>query len=687
LTLIAIILLLGVICGFIYSSAPRKYTSVATIRIQPSNSSALELSASQALSGGSGSDEKINSELAIMQGRTILLKVAQDLNLTENPDFWGKKKVPKMNLSEPKTRDLVMRRMAAILVFTRQPKSDIIQIICTTTSPLLSAEIANSVTNAYIARIFQVRYGSTERVSTWLVGQLNDLKDQVERDQEQLVDLQGKLGVLGLDQKSNAYLLADSLEGMTKASSDATIERIVAEAKLRVLSESDPNLIESEQPLLQGPQQQVGLLQTLRASQAEAAAAYANLAAKFGSGYPDVKQAKARLDELNKAVKTEEQRILNQAKTSYSAAASNEKMTSSVLNDLKTKAFTSHDNMVRYVVLQRQYDADRLLYESLMQRLRVAGINAGLESAQVDIIDLADISSIARRPLPYERFLICVIASLFFGIVLSIVVDRMDTRLRKPEEAERALHIPLLAVLHRFSSEIPRGSFEELMTGAYAEGQQLLRSSVLMSRADRPPNSILVTSALPGEGKSTVSRGMAAMLAMHGARVLLIDGDLHKPAQSKALKLQPLRGLSDLLTSSMEPAEVIVPVENVPGLDLLPAGRTPPQPATLLSSDKMRDVVEKMKAVYDFIVIDSPPVLRVSDTVLCVPLVEAVVLIVRENAADVKAVRQTLNLVRRGGANVIGFAMNATTGQGSAYYSYYNEYGNYGSVEEPGSSA
>jgi capsular exopolysaccharide synthesis family protein len=687
LFLVGTIILLGTLVGLYASSAPRRYTSEATLRIQPSNGSALELSSSQGLGGSNPTDEKINSELAIMQGRTILLKVAEDLKLPDNPSFWGTKTAPHLNMSDPSARDMVMGEMHGILLFTREPKTDIVHIACTTTSPLLSAQIANSITNAYIARIFQVRYGSTERVSTWLVGQLNDLRDQVEHDQEQLVDLQSQLGVLGLDEKNNAYLLADSLEGITKASSDATIQRIVAEAKLRVLSDSDPNLIENEQQPLQGGTQSVGLLQNLRASQAEAAAAYANLTAKFGSSYPDVKQAKARLEELNKAVKVEQDRILNQAKSSYSAAASNEKMTADELKALKTKAFTSHDNMVRYVVLQRQYEADRVLYESLMQRLRVAGINAGLESAQVDIVDLADISSIARRPLPYQRFEICFVASIFLGIILAIVVDFLDTRVRRPEDAERQLHIPLLSVLQRFSSEVKKASFDEVQSGAYSEGQQLLRSSILMSTPDRPPNSILVTSALPSEGKSTVSRGLAAMLAMHNSRVLLIDADLHRPAQSIALKLQPLRGLSDILTSSIDPAEVILPIAEVPGLFLLPSGRCPPQPATLLSSDKMRQTITQLKAEYDFIVIDSPPVLRVSDTVLCGPLVEAVVLIVRENLADIHAVRQTINLLRRGGGNVIGFAMNATTGRGSGYDSYYRQYGYYGTNETTGGKA
>jgi capsular exopolysaccharide synthesis family protein len=685
LWVVAICLVLGVIAGWYYSSAPRRYTSVAILRIQPSNGSGIALSTSQTLSGASSSDEKINSELAIMGGRTILLKVADDLHLIDNPDFWGTKTPPHLNMADPKTRDIVMARMHAILLFTREPKSDIVEISCITPSPMLSSQIPNTITNEYIARIFQVRYSSTERVAVWLSAQLNELRDQVEHDQKQLVILQDKLGVLGLNQGNNTYLLADSLESLTKASSEATIQRILAEAKLRVLSDSDPNLIEGEQPPLQGPAGVAGLLPTLRASQAEAAANYANLSAKLGSNYPDVRQAKARLDELNRAVATEQKRILNQAKTAYSAASSNEHMTANALKELQTKAFTSRDDMVTYVVLERQYVADRELYETLMQRLRVAGINAGLESAQVDIVDQADISSIPKNPLPYQWFLFLSLGGLVVGVILAILIDRLDTRLRKPSEAERKLNLPVLSVLQTFVPVYSAGKgtrFAELQSGAYAEGQQLLRSSVLLSKPDRPPNSILVTSSIAGEGKSTVSRGLAAMLAMHNARVLLIDADLHRPSQGLLLDSKPARGLSDVLTSSIDPTDVIVPAPGRQGLFVMPAGPLPPNPATLLSSKIMRETVDQMKKMFDFVVIDSPPVLLLSDTILCASLVDVVVLVVRENMAELNEVRQTINLLRRARGNVIGFVMNATTHRGSGYGSYYQGYGQYGNTPD-----
>jgi succinoglycan biosynthesis transport protein ExoP len=675
---------LGILVGLVLASRPKLYRSTATLRIQPSNSSALDISPAQAFAGQGGSDDKINSELAILGGRTIMLKVAGDLHLVENPDFWGTKKGRQLNISEPYTRDLVMKQMSAIVKVDRLPKSDIVYITCTTTSPALSAKIANAVTTEYLSRVFELRYGSTQRVSTWLVEQLNDLKGRVESDQTTLIDLQQKLGLLGLDGKSSAYLLADSLENVTKASSEATIGRIVAEAKLRVLTESDPSLIEGEQPLLQAPMatnSPGGLLQSLRDTRAQTAAVYANLTASLGANYPDVRQAKAKLDEVDREIDLEQRRIINQAKLSYSAASSNEKMTSKVLAGLKNEAFASHNDMVKYVIMQRQYESDRVLYESLTQRLRVAGINAGLESAQVDIIDIADVPSVAIKPLPYQWFSLSVLAFICLGIIAAVVFGFLDQRLSTPDEAERQLRSPLLSVLQKFPQTSGFGDVSRLAKGAYAEGLQLLRSSVLLSVPDHAPRVIMMTSAIPGEGKSTVSRDLAAMLAMHNTRVLLIDGDLHKPTQSVACGLRKSPGLSELLSSNVDVSDLILPVESVPGLFLLPAGKLPPQPATLLSSSKLPALLDQLKQEFDFVVLDLPPVLRVSDPVLVAPLADAVVILVREQRANRKEIRQAISLIRRAHGNIIGFVMNGVSNRGGSYSSYYSSYGVYGETE------
>jgi succinoglycan biosynthesis transport protein ExoP len=682
--LVLAIFVLGILAGCYMASKPRRYLANGSMRIQPGAASAYQISPSEALSGGSAADTKINTEISIMQSRTIVVKVATDLNLANEPAFWGVKKLKQArSINDPDTREAVIERMRGILLVAHEPKNEIVDISCTTTSPALSAKIVNSIINEYIAHIFQVRYGSTERVSKWLVSQLDDLKKQVEQDQEQLVSLQDRLGILGLDQKSSDYLVADALQGITRASGEATITRIIAEAKLRFLQDSDPNLIESEQPMLQnGVSTQGGLLQSLRNSQAEAKAAYADLTAKFGPTYPDVKQAKARLDTLNQEVAMEQARILNQAKVSYSAAKANEEMTERTLADHKEEAFRSHDNMVRYVVLQREYESNRVLYEGLMQRLRVAGINAGLESAQVDVVDIADVPTRSRFPSPLAWLVLCAVVSVLLGAFLAILADVLDTRLDSAEDAEKQLGLPLLAMLPLIEPP-PFGNPFPILTApqsGYSEGVQLLRSSILLARAEGPPRSLLITSSFPGEGKSTVARNLAAMFATHGARVLLIDADLHKPSQTAELKLRSKLGLSELLSSDARLKDVVLPVPAVPGLSILPTGPLPPNPATLLSSNRMKLILEEALAAFDFVVIDSSPVLSVSDPVLCASFVDMVLFVVRDRITHAKPARQAISLLARGNGDIGGFVMNGVDNRLNPYRKYYN-YGNYGTTD------
>jgi capsular exopolysaccharide synthesis family protein len=646
--------------------------------VQPGGNSTISVSPLQSFSGDN--DTKVNSELELLGSRYLRLKIIRDMTLMSNPDFWGGKP-PKGDLSEPRMRDMAIARMAKILVVTHNPRSEIIRISCTTRSPQLSARIVNTLVNEYIGYTFQLRYGSTDRVSKWLVSQLDDLKNQVESDQVQLVNLQNKLGVLGLDQKGGSYLLADSLSGLTKAEGEATVNRITAEARYRYLQDSDPNLIENEQQLLgSGQGAQNSLLQTLRSSQSQAQADYSQLTARYGANYPDVKVSKARLDALTREIKLEEQRILNQAKVSYSAALTDEQMTSKALDIRKADAFRSRDDMVRYLILQREYESHRTLYESLIQHLRVAGINAGLESAQVDVIDIADIPSIARRPLPYQLAILAFLALMIIGAIVALVVDYFDDVLNSVEDVEKFTGLSPLAILATFVKTPGEPLFSELSLAhsAYAEGMQLLRGSLLLS-SSTTPRAILITSGIPREGKSTVARNLAAMFAKYGTRTLLIDGDIRKPTVYSALNLLKSPGLTDVLTSdNITIEQVCNTLPETPNLFIVTSGRSVVQPATLLGSARMGAFMEQAKAKFDLVILDMPPVLSVSEPVLCSSMVDFTVLVVRQHMISGRQEKAAVDLLVRGGANVAGFVLNGTSERWGRYGDYYSNYGQYG---------
>ncbi len=681
---ILLVVLAGAALAPIQMLRPRNYTADGTIRVQPGTADMYRTSPSSLLSGDS--TDKIASETAILQSRTLYLQVAKELNLVNDPAFWGKSKIKPQSIEDPKTREKLVRQMKKEIAVGHNPKDELINISCTTISPALSAKIVNTLVHDYIGYLFQMRYGSTKRASGWLLGQLDDLKQQIEHDQSEIIALQKKLGVIGLNEQTTDYLQAESLNAMTKSASEATIERIVAEAKLRNLEESDPNLMEGEVNLLtQGPSDSPqSLLQNLRNAQAQAASNYARLLAQFGPNYPDVRQEKAQLEEIKAQVKTEQQRILNQAKVSYSAAAANEKMQNEVLQEKTGAAFNSGGDMVRYVLLLHDYESHRTLYEGLVQRLREAGITSGLEAGEIDVVDLADLPVIPNPPGPIRQLVEVLFAGLILGCLVALAIDTLDTRVTTLEQVTRAIPLPLLAMAPHFERNKNKSEREnQSETGLavpdslYGEALQSLRTSLMLARAGAAPKVLLVTSAAPGEGKSTIARNLAAAFARHQARVLLIDCDLRKGTLAQALRLQPGKGVSNILAQQVSLSDAIQPVQGTETLFALPSGPHPPDPAVLLASAQMSTLIRQCAAQFDFVILDSVPILGISDAMNVGQLADSVLLVVREGTSSRKAVREAYRRLTGGRLPMTGFVLNDVDLRAQAYSYGYGTYQGY----------
>lgn len=676
---------IGLLIGILLCLRPRKYEATSEIRIQPGTANMYRTSAASAMGGISA--DKIATEATILRSRTLYLRVAKELNLANDPDFWGTRHFKPRNLDEPLGRELVNKRMQAIVSVSRVPKEEILYISCKTVSPALSARIANSLVNDYVASMFQMRYGATQRASGWLIGQLDDLKNQIEADQKSLIDLQGKLGVLGSDTKGTTYLFEDSLSAIAKASSDATINRIIAEAKLKFLQESDPNLIEGEINLLSGPTNpEGGLLQSLRDSQAKLASNYTKLLAQTGPNFPEVKQARKQLAEITKQVDAEQARIINQAKISYNAAAANESMTNKALEQKKSQAFSSRDEMVKYMILLHDYEAHRTLYEGLVARLREAGITSGLEAGEIDIVDLADIPAIPVSPGPLILIAGALAGGLIFGIIVAFLVEAFDTSVKTQEQVEKATGLKLLAALpHHLSSAQDMANtaptspliVDKAPKSRYAESLQALRTSLLLANPGVQPRVFLVTSSIPGEGKSTTSLNLAAILAQHHSRVLLIDCDLRRGTLAKRLGLNNQRGLSNILANQMTLEEGIQPIPGNEFLFFLADGPRPPDPAVLMGSEAFENLIKQCRERFDYIVLDSTPGLGLSDAINTARLADAVLLVVRQSHSNRKAVKEVARVLEAARLPVFGFTLNDVSAEsrryGYGYGSYYEE--------------
>jgi capsular exopolysaccharide synthesis family protein len=642
---------------------------------------------------GDDPQRKMMTEVAILTSDTLLVNVARDLNLPNNQIFLASRTpVHGRSLDDPAVRQATIKKMKASLTVTLVPKTDIIRIGYSSLSPKLSADIVNTLIVDYIGRSYQTRYESTQNVSRWLSGQLDDLKQQVETSQNQMMDLQKRLGVLGFDPSHNQ--IATSLDDLAKAEGTAKLARILAESRYQLLMGMNPDAISSSLDQSTGVSQTA--LTQLRTGLATARANLAELTANLGPKHPSVLAAKGEVDELQQQVDAEQNRLLTQAKENYLLAKQNEEQTNAALEEEKTNAYKLRDDLVQYTMLQRTFESNRTLYEELMQRLRTAGIEAGLESLEIDVVDRAVPPAVPTTTPRSTLVLTWTAVGLVAGILLAFLLESLDTGLRSIAEIESVTELPSLAIVPRAKRSTPEQvaamsvvernvSVLTQPKSQFTESFRSLRTALLLSTVGREPRFILFTSATPSEGKTTTASNLAVILSQRGTRVLLIDADLRRPNVHHRFGLNGKLGLSTVLSGQTKLEDSVQQVREVPGLDILASGPVPPFPTEMLSSETMSELLRHSGELYTHVVIDSPPILSVTDGVLLSRQVDAVVLVVRHAKSSKHIVRRGRDLLIRSGAPLVGIVLNAVDLNAPEYYGYYGYTGySYSSLDPAG---
>ena len=571
--------LLGLAYG-IYKAETQPRMFEANGRIQVRSGSSNEYRVSAVTGYGSDTASKLLTEIEILKSDTLMLTVAREMDLANSQDFLEEKKpVPHSNVDDAAVRQSTVHRLQSNLHITLVPKTDIIQISYSSLSPKLAADIVNKVISTYIQRSYETRFASTQRVSEWLSGQLDDLKQKVENSQERMMDLQRRLGILGFDPNHNQ--ISTSLEDLSKAQGAAKLARIIAESRYRVLSGMDPDTIEGSLTLTPGTAP--GVLNQLRSQQATAKANYAQMEATLGPNHPQAKAIKAQIDEITKEIDAEQTRLLLEAKQNYVVARANEDQTTAALEAEKADAYKLRDDLVEYTLRQREFESNRTLYEGLHQRLQTAGVQAGLESLEIDVVDQALPPANPMLKPQSTIIMTALIFGLLGGIVAAFLMESLDTGLRSIAEIESITELPSLAVIPRArrSSADQASSLSTAQRNIsvltqpksqFAESFRALRTSLLLSSTGHPPKFILFTSATPSEGKTTMASNLAAILAQRDTRVLLIDGDLRRPNIHHRFGLNGKTGLTTVLTGGTTLAETVQTISEIPNLDILPSG-------------------------------------------------------------------------------------------------------------------
>ncbi len=693
----------------------RRYTASSVIQLEKSSSDSLGLdSLMGAASGGASDALSVNIDLQtqanILQSEALALKVVKDLNLEQNEDFkphfnligWvmglvspgGPADPPHASLQDsPARRARVAKAFAKNLKVKVTAGTRLLEVDFTNRDPKVAAAVVNHLVQALIDYTFQTKFTATNQVSQWLEGQLGDLRKQSELLQSRVVALQqgsGIFGVGGTDPQGKPVIyspILDRLQQSTAQLSQAQMNRVLKASVAEVVKTGNAELISQLSGTSiasgsgQGVMNSLALIQNLRLQEATLQAQIDQDASQFGSAYPKLIQERASLKGVQQSLQEEIKRTAERSENDFKVASKAEQGARAAYDNDRVEAEKLNDKSIEYAILSKEADQSQELYQDLLKRLKEAGILEGLHSSNVTVVDQA--SAPARPSKPQVPLYLALGAGLglFLGCCVALLVEAVDNKIQGAEEVE-ALQIPLLGISPQI--EANKTSSHALMLdsrhadSAFGESVRRLRSGLLISRSGTPPQVLLVSSASPGEGKSTLSLSLAISLSQYEKKVLLVEADMRRPVLCRRLGLQRTDGLSVLL-SDREAATAILPAANNPNLYLLPAGPTPPYPAELLGSPRMHTLMDEWRAEFDFIVVDSPPVLPVTDAQLLEEMADATVLLARVGFTTRAALERAYKLLlthRKDQARpAIGVLLNFVARRSSAYYGYYGYYG------------
>jgi succinoglycan biosynthesis transport protein ExoP len=536
--------------------------------------------------------------------------------------------------------------------------------------PQLAAAVVNHLLQGLIEKGFQARYDATMQASSWLSVQLGDLRARTQELQAKVVRLQQESGVFAMgevdrDGKDQVYSpTLEKLQMATQAEAQAQSNRILKGAINEVVQSGNAELISGLAgntalgSTSSGSGNSLTLIQNLRLQEASLQGQLQELSAKFGPAYPKLTEVQGNLDAVQKSIRAEVSRVARRARNDFLVAEQTERKTRKDFEADKREAEALNNKTIEYQMVRQEADQTRSLYDDMLRHLKESGLLAGLHSTNISIVDWATASDKPAKPVMLLYLFGSVALGLAFGSAAALLRDVTDTKIQDLRDISRELGPLPLCVLpyHKERAALPaegslfaRSPLPALDSphSLFVESLRSLRTSLMLSRSEIPPRSVLVTSPLAGEGKSFLSWNLAILFAQQGKRVLLCDADLRQPWLHRNLDIEPRVGLSTVLAglSVNYGASEVIPVQEVPGLFLMPAGPLPPYPSELLASHPMAEVLKVWESQYDLVLLDAPPVLLVTDAVVLSSMVNTVLLMVRHQKTPLSALEKSYRML------------------------------------------
>jgi succinoglycan biosynthesis transport protein ExoP len=653
-----------------------------------------------------------DTQYKIIQSRTLAEKVVRDLQLYEDPEFIRNRylfglfegSVPPLpaNIDEgppdssaPIFRNAVNFFLGAVDVDPIR-RSNLVYVTFDSTNPRTAAMVANKLADDYIENNLQVKFDATTKASAWLDNKLRDLRAQVEAADDRLAEYARANGIVFVSQSQT--LVTERLAQLQSQLTAAQADRMGKEALYDQVKaghiDTLPGVVDN------------ALVQNLETRKTDLERTYDDMSVTYKPDYPKVVEIKKQMDKIDKQIDQQKKIASKTIIDQYDDAIGREKYLDGAVEDAKKAVNDLADKTIQYNIIKRDSDSNHELYAALTERMKEANAAAGLNQSNIHVVDPSVIPTGPVKPRVMLNLSIGLLLGLALGVGLAFFQEYLDKTLKTPDDVEQFLRLPSLGVLPRFAlAGVPENSNGDgdietlaLTTGSNGhhpvapaiqtspqalEAFRSLRTSVLLS-ASPVPRLILVTSALPSEGKTTTAINLGVTLASLGNKVVVVDCDMRRPSVHRGTAVENHPGFVQCLTGHVDVANAVLPVAGVENLSVIPCGPIPPNPAEVLSSPVCADLLHRLRSQFEYVLVDSPPLLSVADSRILATLVDAVVLVARAHSTPYDVVRRARTLLYGSGARILGVALNDLDVErdGSGYQQYQYGYG-YGYGERP----
>jgi succinoglycan biosynthesis transport protein ExoP len=637
------------------------------------------------------STDYYQTQYRLLQSPSLVLRAIENLNLENNPLFYplpAQAKEGQVSAAYAHNLNPQQRQSALISTFLGGLKINpidgtlLVDISFESPHPELAATAANGLAEAYIEQNLELKIGISQDAIEFLTKKIDELRVKVEESESALERYKEEKEIITVEERE--MITPQKLAELNSQLLKAQLRRVELETlynQIEKLSEQ-PEMVESTPRILDSR-----FIQSLKSEKIALEKEYSKINRKYGPKHPAIIRLSSQIATIKQKIELEVSKIVNSIKVEYELSKARENVLKRQFEEMKRQALELSKKGIEYAALKRLADSNREVYGTLLKRLRETDVTEDIETLNIRIVDRAEVPRSPVRPAKSKNIMLSVIVGLTLGIGLAFLLEYMDNTIKTHEDIEQRVQLPFLGTIPtiRFNSqdngkesEPSSSENKDLITSTHprstsSEAYRSVRTSALLSTPESPPGKILIASAVPYEGKTITAANLAITMAQAGGKTLLLDTDLRKPRIHQIFTLDNTTGLSNIITTGQDPLSFIKKTD-IPNLNVLTSGPIPPNPAELLGSNRMHELMKTFAANFDRIILDSPPLIVVTDASILSTICDGVILVVQANRTGLDVIQRGKELLQDVNARIIGVVLNNMDIERGRYFYYYPYY-------------